>query len=264
MLKNPIVEYYNNYTHQLLNDYIKNNKRVDTALKGIIYLIDLIKPSKVLDLGCGIGWSSFEISRHFPEIKIEAFDLSSDLIRIGLDIFEAENLKFEVKDLTKEEKISSKKFEFVCMIDVFEHIPSEARNNFGKSLKRVLGDKFMLFLSCPTISMQNHLKATNPSAIQPVDEDINEQILQEFSTILNANLIFYREHSIWRETDYLHAVISNMDERLNIQYDILKFKPELREQKIKRILWSNQSKYLTKQNFKTKFKAKLYKLLKMH
>ena len=263
-MEKSITEYYNGYTHQLVNDYIKNNIRVDFALQAISFLVDEFKPAKILDLGCGIGWSAHEISRLFPESQVEGFDLSPELIKIGNDLFKSNNLQLQVKDLTISDNISSNKFELVSMIDVFEHIPAGSREHFAVSLKKNLGENFMIFFSCPTIKMQNHLKATNPKALQPVDEDIDESVLTDFANILNGNLVFYKELDIWREGDYLHAVISNKQEKLQIEYGNSKYEFESRGSKIKRILWSNQKIFLSGQNLTTKLQSKFYRIFNLH
>ena len=263
MNNKEIGDYYDHFDARLLNDYLKDNNRVMMAMKRIFKLFDIVQPKKVLDLGCGIGWSSFEIVRNFPQTKVLGLDLSTNLIKIGKAIFSHPNLKLDEKDLTDQSFIKESGFDSIIMIDVFEHIPKAGYEEFAKQLKAVLNEKFTIFFSCPTINTQDNLKDTNPDALQPVDEDVDQSSLTEFASFLGASLVYYNEIEVWRKADYLHAVISNVDINSSKLDNITTSKKfETRAQKIKRILWSDLRGYLYKQNLTTKVEALGYWLLR--
>ncbi|HMG15615.1 MAG TPA: class I SAM-dependent methyltransferase [Saprospiraceae bacterium] len=256
MINEEIQQYYDQFDSRLINDYIKSNKRVVTAIKRIIKLTSATPSNKILDLGCGIGWSSNEISNHFPKKNVLGLDLSQELISIGKSLFNHHNLKLEQKNLMDNTIINESKYDIVSMIDVFEHIPKEDYLSFSKQLLNVLNINFCIFFSCPTINTQNQLRLNNPTALQPVDEDIDEQVLKTFASYMGANLVFYNDQFIWKENDYLHAVITNYDIDIEILNNIDQgIKLETKINKIKRIVWSSRRSFLYHQNFSTKLIA---------
>jgi SAM-dependent methyltransferase len=57
----------------------------------------------VLDVGCGIGWSSCEMARNYPAAPVLAVDLSPRLVATARSVFGEETwIRFEVKDFIKE------------------------------------------------------------------------------------------------------------------------------------------------------------------
>lgn len=264
MNNSKIGNYYDHFDARLINDYIKDNNRVKIALKRIFKLFEISHPKKVLDLGCGIGWSSFEIVRNFPEIKILGLDLSTNLVKIGNGLFKHPNLVLDNKDLTDKSIIQDTGFDTIIMIDVFEHIPKNSYQVFANTLKQVLDKEFCIFFSCPTILTQDNLRENNPDCLQPVDEDIDDGVLTEFASLLDAKLSFYKEINVWSNGDYLHAIITNKAlncETLEELNSDRKF--ETRIQKIKRIVWSDLRMYLYKQNLTTKIQALVIWLLRL-
>lgn len=201
------VDYYNEQTENFIRDYLKGNKRVETAIK---YAIDSISNNcqHILDIGCGIGWTSHEISRHFPDAYVKAIDLSSESIKVAKEIFFTENIKFAVDDITRKDFKSKYLFDAILMIDVFEHIPSKKRKIFYKNIKNMLNNNGKIILTCPTVRHQNWLKANNPDGLQPVDEDIDINILNKFAQVISAKIFDFKEVSIWNKNDYFHSIIS--------------------------------------------------------
>jgi len=126
-----------------------------------------------LDIGCGLCWSSFEFSRN-TNAKIEAVDLSPNLIALAKRIFGENHVSYSVKNVNDGFN-KTQKFSAIVMIDVFEHIEKENREAFTKSLKNFVDKKFQIFIICPTVDHQNYLRQNNPESLQPVDEDITQE-----------------------------------------------------------------------------------------
>ncbi|MCF1716369.1 class I SAM-dependent methyltransferase [Flavihumibacter sp. RY-1] len=206
---NSVKDFYNNFDNRLLKDFISNNPRVVAALEFVRDYFGPNPPQAILDIGCGIGWSSYEFSRLYKNGRVKGIDLSDRLITVAKQIFTAPNLSFSEKDLTDSSMIANEQYDAVVMIDVFEHIPADSRSNFYQDLKKVLSKEFSILLTCPTKKHQEFLRSNNPQGLQPVDEDIDARVLQDFASSLGAELVFYTHRSIWRTNDYLHAVISN-------------------------------------------------------
>jgi 2-polyprenyl-3-methyl-5-hydroxy-6-metoxy-1,4-benzoquinol methylase len=46
-------------------------------------MIKLEKGGRVADIGCGVGWSSISLAKGFPKIKIDAYDLDDESIKLA-------------------------------------------------------------------------------------------------------------------------------------------------------------------------------------
>jgi len=90
MPMNDIKSYYNGFTNKLILDYVHSNPRIEDAIKTSIRLIDF-SDCNILDIGCGIGWSSFEFSKRAK--FVQGIDISNNLIEIANDLFQKDNLK---------------------------------------------------------------------------------------------------------------------------------------------------------------------------
>lgn len=205
------LKFYNQFDSRLINDYVLGNKRVISAIKNLGQFIPA-NSKKILDIGCGIGWSSHEFAKSFPNSRVNAIDLSPVLVKTASMLFgEQENLTFHTYDLTQELPMDT--YDAIIMIDVYEHIPKSDRFNFHTSIKKNLGSQGRLVLACPSKYHQAYLKENNLSGLQPIDEDVDFEIIQTIAKDIDGEIIFFEYQNIWRNYDYLYAVIE-----LNPQY----------------------------------------------
>jgi trans-aconitate methyltransferase len=42
---------------------------------------DAVRPARVADFGCGVGWASIELARAFPHIRVDGIDSDDESIR---------------------------------------------------------------------------------------------------------------------------------------------------------------------------------------
>lgn len=56
-------KFYNQFQEKLVRDYIKGNTRMEAAIKNSLHFMPE-HTNTVLDIGCGIGWSSHEFYRN--------------------------------------------------------------------------------------------------------------------------------------------------------------------------------------------------------
>jgi SAM-dependent methyltransferase len=83
-----------------------------------LYAIDF---KKVCEVGCGSGAILELLQKTYPTgTSWVGFDISEDAIRIAKQK-ENENLKFELKEITKASQIDNK-FDLMLVIDVIEHV----------------------------------------------------------------------------------------------------------------------------------------------
>jgi len=206
------LEFYNNFDNKLIKDYANANKRIKSAIESLAQFILEKENSSILDIGCGLGWSTYEFSRFFQNSTIEGVDLSPVLIDKAKTLFQNANLKYKVFDVL--ENIPDREYDAIVMIDVYEHIPVSERSRFHKSLNDLLKTEGRIIMACPSIYHQDFLKKHNPNGLQPVDEDVSHQNLQTLCSDINAEMIYFEYKSIWRQYDYFYAVIQK-----NVHYD---------------------------------------------
>jgi len=206
-----VSSYYDGFQKRLINDFLNDNIRVRAALNFIIESMIQkaeVAEYKVLDIGCGIGWSSYELGKTFPNSKIFGIDISDNLISTAEKVFSKPNIKFTIQNLEEGLPKFDEQFNVVTLIDVFEHIPKELREQFAGQLQQILESQFDIYLTCPTIYHQNHLRVNSPENLQPYDEDIDFSVIGDFAKMLNAEVTYFSYKSIWASNDYLHARIT--------------------------------------------------------
>jgi SAM-dependent methyltransferase len=199
-----IAEFYNNYLNRLIRDFLKPNIRTENAISLSLKKIPKDVRS-ILDLGFGLGWSSFEIARHFTHADIKGFDISKELTKTANALFPADNLSYQSMDLTR--NFPNGKFDAIILLDVFEHIPASKRDLFYRNIKHALTDNGRVIFTCPTVYHQKYLRDNKPEGLQPVDEDIDIEVILDFATKTETNLAHFEYLDIWNSRDYLFAVI---------------------------------------------------------
>ena len=234
-------DYYNVFSKDLLNDYLNGNPRTEAAIAHILKWLP-IQTKNILDIGCGIGWTSFEIAKKHPNIQVFGVDLAPESLKIARKLFKRPNTRFENQDITADEFRTSQRFDAVLLVDVYEHIPAEARPFFHQSVAQVLNDNGRIMITCPTKPLQQWGKKHNPSGLQPIDEDITALELAQFAQDVEGELIYFTFKRIWNNNDYFHAVIekkpqfSNVKRPLNEKIrDILPFRRIFRNWRVKSI-----------------------------
>lgn len=199
------LEFYNQFDNKLINDYAFGNKRLISAIESLSKYIPIRSKIDVLDIGCGLGWSTYEFSRFFDNSTFEGIDLSPVLIENARKLFQNQNLSYKIFDITKE--IPKKKYDVIIMLDVYEHIPKFDRKDFHQSLLSLLNRNGRIIMACPTVYHQDYLKKNNPEGLQPVDEDINYDTLQELAKDIEGQVVYFEYKNIWRNYDYFYTVI---------------------------------------------------------
>jgi cyclopropane fatty-acyl-phospholipid synthase-like methyltransferase len=204
-------EFYDQFYEKLLSDFVGGNPRMESALQFSCEQLNLAQSSRILDLGFGLGWSSFEFSRARTAAEIRGLDLSSKLTEIASEIFGSNpRICYECQDLTSNEWISrqSQNFDACVMLDVYEHIPAKHRQGFHRALGHILSADAILVMTCPTPAHQDYLRKENPQGLQPVDEDITFDDLLILAKSLDAEITHLEYVSIWMRNDYFHVTIA--------------------------------------------------------
>ncbi|WP_228851064.1 class I SAM-dependent methyltransferase [Aegicerativicinus sediminis] len=198
------LEFYNQFDKKLITDFVLGNKRIEKAIKNLGSRIPN-HSDNILDIGCGIGWSTYEFAKIYKNAQVEGIDLSPVLIEIASKLFKRENLRYANFDITRD--IPQKEYDAIIMIDVYEHIPVVERLNFHRFLKTLIRQKGQLLVSCPTKFHQDYLRKYNPDGLQPVDEDVEIDDIQIMARNIGGELVYFEYQTVWRTNDYFHCAI---------------------------------------------------------
>jgi len=135
-------------------DYFKGNlhtssdiKRASLYFEPIVYSLNsIIKPSKVLDIGCAKGFlvslfHNLNIDAYGIDISSYAINHSSETIRKNLSVLDIEkdNLLFP-----------DNHFDLLTMIEVLEHLHFSSMDHILREIKRVLKPNGYICLTLPT------------------------------------------------------------------------------------------------------------------
>jgi len=92
-------------------------------------------------------------------------------------------------------------------MDVYEHIAKSDRTSLHAAIKKLCNGTTRIILTFPTPQFLDHLRKNYPDQIQPVDENIDRNVLEIMALETGTKLVYYQEISVWSENDYAHAVL---------------------------------------------------------
>lgn len=204
-----IKTYYNSHLNKRINDFTFGNERISRAYDEIFNWIKIHKPKKILEIGCGIGDVSFRLAEQFPMSEVIGFDITKNTIDFGKSIFNLPNynLVFCEDFIELNEFCVDQKFDFIFLIDVFEHLDDQSLQSFIDFLKKKINENSMIFMACPTILHQNYLRKHKPEGLQPVDNDVSIVDFLNLAKSLDLELLYFKVISVWNYSDYQHTVI---------------------------------------------------------
>lgn len=203
--KSEIQAYYNDHNLRvLLRNFILGNKRFNKAIESVTESVpNSVK--RILDIGCGIGYSSWLIKEAFPEAHILGVDISDKSIEIAKKLFRDPNISFEVDDLntlTRREP-----FDLIVMIDVYEHIPRQQWPSLHQTLKNLISEDGWLVITTPTVDHQDFLRKKHPEGLQIVDENVAVDDLLRLAREVGMTVVHFEKIAVWNVYDYQHFVV---------------------------------------------------------
>lgn len=201
-----LYDFYHHFSGKLLADYIYGNPRVERAICHTLNWIPR-NSKRILDVGCGIGWSTREIKRSYPESFVLGIDISARMVGIARKLFEEPGLSFMIHNISEWSDIFDAPFDAIVMLDVYEHIPRELRGRSHFVLAKALSKNGAIILTYPSILHQTSLRNSQPGRLQPVDEDITSEDLSKLACDIGAHTVDCNPITIWETNDYVHAVM---------------------------------------------------------
>ncbi|MDN4164864.1 class I SAM-dependent methyltransferase [Cytophagales bacterium LB-30] len=112
------------------------------------FLLNYLKKESfhtLIDVGCGDGRLVRELSLEFPDKTISGFDYSERSINLAKGL----NPGLNFKKINILEENLEKKVDFATLIEVFEHIPLDACNQFAKAVANLIIPGGKLIVTVP-------------------------------------------------------------------------------------------------------------------
>ncbi len=199
-----IRTYYDEHVEAKLRGLLQRNARVEVGCRTIGEWAPA-SPSRILEIGCGMGEVCWRMSRCYPHARIQGIDISAKSIETARKLFSGDRLDFRQALVVPE--LFDTAFDLIVMMDVYEHIAREDRPILHEALAKFLSPQGRLILTFPTPRKLAWLRQHDPKGIQPVDEDVTAATIFQVSQDTQTSILFYREVDIWDTGDYAHAVL---------------------------------------------------------
>lgn len=193
-----IAAYYNGFRGRLVEDYQIRNRRVVAALE---FAKDaLADAGTVLDVGCGIGWTTSELAQQGHTVT--GLDISPVLIGTARDMFEYDDrCTFTVGDFATADLPT---VDAVLMVDVYEHFPREQHPEVHRQIRKTGCE--LVALTIPTPETQQRARDAGIE-LQPIDEDITDTDIDRLAEDIGGVVMVNRRVSVWADNDYRHVLV---------------------------------------------------------
>jgi SAM-dependent methyltransferase len=202
--RRDVERYYDDRVAEKLRDFTERLPRIEVAVETVAQWAPAA-PRRVLEIGCGVGATTWRMARAWPDAEVIGVDLSPGSIEAAKTCFRRPNLAYRAGRLA--ECGFDGAFDLILMMDVYEHIAPVERPTLHAQLRQLLSTESRLLLMAPTPAHQDYLRAHLPQGLQPVDEDVSPADIARLADEIDARLLCYREVGIWRYGDYFHAVL---------------------------------------------------------
>lgn len=199
-------KFYDNFITRLIRDYIYGNARTEAAITHAVKWIPETA-KRILDIGCGIGWTTYEIKKAFPNSSVSGIDLSDNSIEIAKRLFGEYGIEFSAQDITQWSDEKGNQYDAIVMIDVYEHIPTQNRETFHQVLSKSLSPDGYIIMTFPSIFKSENTKEDDNEVFQPVDENVSLEDIICLANDVSGTIMVYSHTNIWDTNDYVHAVI---------------------------------------------------------
>jgi cyclopropane fatty-acyl-phospholipid synthase-like methyltransferase len=208
MTENPnrenVVSYYDEHVKNKLNDYIVVNPRIELGWE-TIKRFTVTKPTRILEVGCGMGNICSRMHKYWPDAVITGIDISTLSIQVATKLFADDKLNFKEGILTAD--TFNEQFDLIIFMDVYEHIAVNDRAEVHAALKKILRDKGHIILTVPTPHNLKWSLVNKPETMQPVDEHISFDVIGKLAADTGTEVMLYELKSVWNTADYTHIVL---------------------------------------------------------
>lgn len=202
--RNQVAEFY--------DEYAKNQVRTGLNLRHYL-LFDHIKKSglkrdhSILEIGCGIGtFTKLLLGYVKRNGSVLGVDISPTNVAIATKELGASNADFLVSDMT--DFNIDRKFDYIVMLDVLEHIPIDQHDSLFKIFRSHLNNKGSIFLNIPHHDYLDYVRMYEPQKLQIIDQSLSTDRIIDSIYKNDLQIVSLNSHSIFNEeTDYQWILI---------------------------------------------------------
>jgi len=169
--REKIAEFYDSYAQSQKRTGINiRHRMIIKRLKAA----GLSSQSTVLEIGCGIGTLTSLLVRNCKHLT--AADISPESISQAKNSLQKhENIAFVVTDMS--DFPLDKKFDFIVLPDVLEHIPTEQHPMLFSKMKQLLHQNGKICIHIPDPYALEYIREHTPELLQIIDQSIYSDIL---------------------------------------------------------------------------------------
>lgn len=141
-----VAQFKNNrFKHFFLDSWSINYV---STIEFLLKNINIDSAKRIVDIGCGDGRFSRELSLVNPNSSVVGIDYSKRAIALASAMNpDIANLQFQSIDITKENELAP--FDSAVLMEVFEHIPIESADHFMSSVRNLVREGGVLYLTVP-------------------------------------------------------------------------------------------------------------------
>jgi len=199
-----IKQYYDERIDRKILDFTNANPRIEAALETLAEWAPP-NPRRVLEIGCGIGSTTWRMARAWPQAEVIGSDISPVSVDVARTCFQLPNLSYHVGLL--EQGSLDGVFDLIVMMDVYEHVALQERARLHAAIKSMLSDVSRIVFSIPTPLFQQTMRVSSPEDLQPVDEDVTIEHIVQLAADTDTHVLYFRELGVWQYGDYAHFVL---------------------------------------------------------
>jgi 2-polyprenyl-3-methyl-5-hydroxy-6-metoxy-1,4-benzoquinol methylase len=110
------------------------------------FINDVKDNSTILDLGCGVGFCTINLSDIFKNSKVIGYDIDSVSTNFGVEYNSNENIKYLCEDIINNKLM---KADYIFLVETLEHIKHKHHYTLIDNCLDSLNDNGLLFISTP-------------------------------------------------------------------------------------------------------------------
>lgn len=195
------------------NQFSKNQKITGVNVRHYTIANKLIslglkKNSTVLEIGCGIGTLTGLLAKKLPKGHLVAADISDESIKIAQSrLSNSTNVEFIVTDMS--DFYCNRKFDFVVLPDVMEHIPVDQHEALFKTIRNHIHPDSFVLIHIPHPRAIDYLRINDPDKMQVIDQALSAEKLISDAYAHDFLLDEYKAYTLTStQFDYVFVVFS--------------------------------------------------------
>lgn len=168
---------------EFYDEFAKSQVRTGLNLRHYLLFDHIIKSGlkrnhHILEIGCGVGTFTKLLLAYVKKGgSVLGVDISKTNIAIATKELGSSNASFMVSDMTDFEV--AKKFDYIVMLDVLEHIPIEQHQELFRFFKAHLKDDGTIFINIPHHNSLDYARIDRPEKLQIIDQSLTTDLLIE-------------------------------------------------------------------------------------